>query len=536
MGLSTAKRKDIELPPAPELPSAKGKGSNAPPDDVPVLADALPITGGSQLFLFPALQQRLITLVHMVDQGKSIILVIGDFGSGKSTLAEHCERESWRDKVLVHINAVQDFTVRDLIKAVACATGANKPNITFQALCKHLTDQSETLNHLLVIDDAHNLSQDNLRAILCLKKILTPKSAKFGIVLFSEPDIKQSLIHNSLLGYTDGWATFIYLPRLNEQDVSFYVEDRMIQCGFKLRKPHGKHLKAMHQASGGLPMRINEILAREALDHKDPSILHGVFGSTRRTLLLLGLLATVAAFYQHWPDLSRSLTHFLGIDLLQPQHPVTKPSTTIELPPSAHSRRQSVPPQTLDGTLSIQPNSSAPTQTELDAAHMAVVATQDESSTPTIPVNAVTELIFTPETMPAADQADPVATHTQTQTVNAPGPKPTATLAPRQVLDNLSGNAWLRSQNAQAYTIQLFGSYNEQALLQLLKKKNVGDSVAYLRLVVNDYEWHILIQGIYPSSMEAEHALANLPAHLKKAHPWVRSIGSLQALLNKPSS
>ena len=525
MGLMNAKVKEIELPPVPD---AKQKPI-APPEEVPVLADAVSVSGGNPLFLYPALQQRLLTLLHMVDQGKAIILVIGDFGSGKSTLAEHCEQKSWQDRRLVHISAVQEYTVRNLVKTVASATGVENPNITFQALCKHLTNHSDTLDHLLVIDDAHNLSQDNLRALICLKKTLAPKSAKFDIVLFSEPDIKQSLTHGSLLAYSDGWANFIYLPRMNEQDVALYVEERLIHCGYTLRKPGSKQLKQIHQSSAGLPIRINEMLAREVLDRKDRSILHGAKTSIRRSLLLLVLLAAVAGLFHQQNELRILLAKWFDVYTF-PKPAAIKPGGTIVLPAPQALEPAAAPADSLEGKLTLDPDQAFPEDPNTPEEQLTV-----SMQTTAMPISQSAPATSDIDTPALIDDSLPVATlASQESLASALAAAPqtsTATRDPLTALKRLAGNTWLQTQDPKAYTIQLTGAYNAEVLAQFIRRLQLNEGIAYLQLVINDYDWHIVIQGIYKNSTEAQQALETLPPEIKNLRPWIRRIGSLQELL-----
>ncbi len=499
-----ANKKPIEPVSVPEAAAeaVQDQGVDISSNNPPVLGEALALSAGTTLFLYPALQQRISTLVHMVDHGKAIILVVGDFGSGKSTLAEHCEREYWRDKVLVHINAVQDFTVRDLVKAVATATGVSKQNLTFQELCKHLTNQSGQLNHVLVIDDAHNLSQDNLRALLCIKKLLAAKQSRFAILLFSEPDIKHSLIHDSLRGFTDGWANFIYLPRLNEVDVSFYVEDRLLQCGYQLPKPRPRALKAMHQASGGLPIRINEMLARDFLDARDRAILHRVVGGLRRTWLLLLLLAALAAYYYLYPMRLK-----LGEELWgtfygsQRQLNLSGQGPLLIASPAANS--------VLAGSLRY----SRPTAVADEAADTLKVALTGENPS----------AAESPPALPPAASDVPLLQY-------AAGPV-TATAGDAE-LAKMDGAAWFKELNPAHYTLQLRGAYNTGELRQFLQQRRIIAGVAYLHILINDHPWHLLVHGEFSSVTDAERYLAALPRPIQDTHPSIRRIGPVQEKLD----
>lgn len=239
-------------------------------DTIPLLGEAVEVPAdNTHLVVFPSLQQRLSTLTQMVNLGRTIAIVIGDYGSGKTLLARYCHTDLWRDKKQIHLSAQAGLPMTQLCRELTRTLGIHgKGTITFTRITRLLINNHAHLHHVLVIDDANNLTRDVLLALLRLKQALAAKQADFNIVLFAEPEIKHALVHESLEDYSDGWAGYIYLPRLGEQDVADYVRDRTSLVASDRPQPDAEDISTIHEKSGGLPLRINELLDRLWLEEK----------------------------------------------------------------------------------------------------------------------------------------------------------------------------------------------------------------------------------------------------------------------------
>lgn len=272
-------------------------------DTIPLLGEPVEVPADStHLVMYPSLRQRLGTLEQMVKLGKAIAIVIGDYGSGKTLLARYCHTDLWSDRKQIHLSAQAGLSMTQLCRELTRTLGIRgKGNINFARISRLLINNHAHLHHVLVIDDANNLTRDVLLALLRLKQALVEKKADFNIVLFAEPEIKHALVHESLEDYSDGWAGYIYLPRLSAQDVADYVRDRTTMVANGRAAPDEEDVAALHEQSGGLPLRINELLDRLWLEDKPAQKKKG----RRPRLLWLGIaggmLLTLLAVAFMWP-------------------------------------------------------------------------------------------------------------------------------------------------------------------------------------------------------------------------------------------
>lgn len=118
-----------------------------------------------------------------------------------------------------------------------------------------------------------------------------------------------------------------------------------------------------------------------------------------------------------------------------------------------------------------------------------------------------------------------ISTPTVTQT-KAKMPKVQAnhyTSAEKYILDMPSKN----------YTLQLFGSADEQVIKDFIAANKLSSTAHYFKSSYQGKPWYILITGNYSSRNSANAALDALPSKLKKVHPWPREYASIQSMLRK---
>lgn len=87
----------------------------------------------------------------------------------------------------------------------------------------------------------------------------------------------------------------------------------------------------------------------------------------------------------------------------------------------------------------------------------------------------------------------------------------------------------LGSVPANYFTVQVVASSSMENLKFFARQHNLSDQWT-ARTNVNGKNWYVLLLGVYPTRGEAVSALAGVRSRLDTT-PWVRSMGSLQAVL-----
>lgn len=123
---------------------------------------------------------------------------------------------------------------------------------------------------------------------------------------------------------------------------------------------------------------------------------------------------------------------------------------------------------------------------------------------------------------PLQDPA-PAGAPEQESAVRTPPPAQPAAETPRDA-------AWIAQQDPSSYTIQLFSTSSEQALLAFAQRHRIRDA-AYFRSGSAERTWYSLIHGVFATVEDARAAAERLPAALRGEKPWIRRMGDLQMLL-----
>lgn len=80
------------------------------------------------------------------------------------------------------------------------------------------------------------------------------------------------------------------------------------------------------------------------------------------------------------------------------------------------------------------------------------------------------------------------------------------------------------------YTIQLIADTKQAPLKRFINVHRLHDQAQIVKVKKQGEDWYIVIYGDYPSVAAANKALENLDSELKNWEPYVRKIGSIQAI------
>ncbi len=102
---------------------------------------------------------------------------------------------------------------------------------------------------------------------------------------------------------------------------------------------------------------------------------------------------------------------------------------------------------------------------------------------------------------------------------------------------NIQTERWIKQQEDEHYTIQLFGSFEQQAIIRFVKQYSLKGDMAQFSSRRNGKNWFSLLYGNYSSRENAAEALNKLAPRLRKNSPWIRNFSSIkQQLLSEKSS
>ncbi len=98
---------------------------------------------------------------------------------------------------------------------------------------------------------------------------------------------------------------------------------------------------------------------------------------------------------------------------------------------------------------------------------------------------------------------------------------------------NIQGEAWVKAQTPDSYTIKLISSPEKEFLRRRLSEIGLDQDVVVTRYMHNNQEWFTILKGSYKSFKDAKNALSELQHSLSIPFMRVRKLEFVQGDLNR---
>jgi len=501
-----------------------------------------------------ALMQRLDLLTHLTQFGDAVIFVSGPAGSGKTTLLSRFVAQAnsqWR-LCLMEAGEFGEFPAR-LADALHSSDAADEAQLLSHWAAS--TDNSQLL--VIVIDNSEQLDEAAFQRLCRL--LSGPAAERVRIIMFGMPDAQQQ--HKQAIEQLQLNCTTrqLDMPRLSEEETASYLMYRLAVAGYSGESPFSAtEVAAMCKAADGRPAIINQ-LAHDALTERQAragskrvrrSGGAGKGSGTAWALAAFGVLALAG-----WLGWQRLETETPAGQAADPE-PVPMEEIPLALPeprPLTSADTETTAESTVPPAPDVPPLAETPPETPVaavipapppgaaDATQELPLPEQQESpALATAPAASPQPAASEP---PAADTAstDIIDTPTTADTTPAPAPEqpaPRAEPAPalqETATDSLSHRSdWLLAQPETAYTLQLLGSRHAESITDYIRQHRLDpQQTAFYKGVYKGGEWYVLLYGSYPSRQAALAARTDLPAPVRKAKPWPRSMKSVHTAIRE---
>jgi type IV pilus assembly protein PilF len=137
----------------------------------------------------------------------------------------------------------------------------------------------------------------------------------------------------------------------------------------------------------------------------------------------------------------------------------------------------------------------------------------------TFPQSEEAHALFESELRPAYERISP----TEPVTVD-PGVAAVTTSTD----DSFKRGNWVRAQDPQHYTVELFASQNELAMAYFRDQYDLSGELAYFAAQRRNATWYLLVLGSFPDRQQAEKVISRLPEELRNGAARVRRFGDIQ--------
>ncbi len=202
--------------------------------------------------------EALARIEYLINAQRQLGLLLGGPGMGKSLVLQVAAQQLARNGCAVVFVDALGLSTRELLWQVVAGLGAAPPQDADVAqLWRRVSDRvaenrMQQIHTLLLVDDAGQAGPDLLAHLVRLARIDRQASARWTIVLASEPE-QATRWKANLLELVD---LRINLPPWNESDTIGYVQTALIEAGRFDPVFEEEALQSLHKLSGGVPRQI----------------------------------------------------------------------------------------------------------------------------------------------------------------------------------------------------------------------------------------------------------------------------------------
>jgi len=215
-------------------------------------------------------EDALSTLLYGISERKGIMSLTGEVGTGKTTVCKALlNRLSGKAKTSLILNpffnqnqlleaALQDFGVMPI--------GAKSKLALVNQLNSFLIESNASgVAAVLVIDEAQNLSTQQLEQIRLLSNLETAQDKLLQVVLSGQPELEQKLAKHNLRQLKQRIAIKCSLSPLKKDEIEQYVRHRLDKAGKTDLEITAQSFDTIFSFSEGIPRLVNTLCDRAML-------------------------------------------------------------------------------------------------------------------------------------------------------------------------------------------------------------------------------------------------------------------------------
>jgi putative secretion ATPase (PEP-CTERM system associated) len=221
-------------------------------------------------FFYPSKEHRraLSFLEYGLGQADGFIVLTGAVGTGKTTLVQALVEDLDSDDILVANLETSHKKEDENIQFVAASFGidSNTGNkaLLLRDLEKFFVLQAENNRRvLLIVDEAQNIPRSSVEELRMLSNFQRNGKPLVQIFLLGQAEFRTTLLSEGFEQLRQRVIATYHLNPLDESETCTYIEHRL-SCVNWTNKPRFLEdaFHAIHQSTGGVPRRINNLCDR----------------------------------------------------------------------------------------------------------------------------------------------------------------------------------------------------------------------------------------------------------------------------------
>jgi putative secretion ATPase (PEP-CTERM system associated) len=221
-------------------------------------------------FYFGSRQHRraMSYLEYGLHQNEGFIVITGEIGAGKTTLVRNLFGQLDSSKVVAaHLVSTQldaDDTLRLVAAAFGIPTKQTEKSDLLLALEAYLVSVARDGKRcLLIVDEAQNLTPRAVEELRMLSNFQLETHALLQSFLIGQPEFRETLQSPQMEQLRQRVIAACHIGPLGPSETQGYIEHRLHCVGWNnIPSFEEDAFPAIHEASGGVPRRINSVCDR----------------------------------------------------------------------------------------------------------------------------------------------------------------------------------------------------------------------------------------------------------------------------------
>ncbi len=205
-------------------------------------------------------------LEYIAENKEGFCLITGEPGTGKTTLIRTFLDE-WKDRADIALILTPQLSSEELFRAILDEFGIESKNLNKNDIIKRLKDfllerLSMKRSVFIIIDEAHDLSDDALEELRLLSNIETNTEKLLQIILIGQPELKERLRGRRLRQLDQRISVRYELRHLNMDETIRYINYRTMKAGSGNLRFDESSMKEIYRVTDGNPRLINLVGSR----------------------------------------------------------------------------------------------------------------------------------------------------------------------------------------------------------------------------------------------------------------------------------
>lgn len=205
---------------------------------------------------------------YALHQGEGFVMVTGQPGTGKTTLIEDLLADTSTDKVRVARMSSTQVAADDLLRLVADAfdidaSTSSKATILLNLQAVMIRQMESGRNSLLIVDEAQNLPFESMEELRMITNLQLGARPLMQVFLVGQDGLNAIIGQPRMEQLQQRILAACRMEPLGPEETRDYLHHRLRCAGWSGRPSlTGEAVAEIHQASHGIPRRINLLASR----------------------------------------------------------------------------------------------------------------------------------------------------------------------------------------------------------------------------------------------------------------------------------